>query len=1065
MAVLLAITASVNGQTIIYVKKGATGAGDGTSWTNAYPELQTALTAAAALSGNKEVWVARGEYKPTSNIDRTISLTVTAGTYLYGGFIGNESSKEGRNWRVNRTVLSGDLGKQFDIADNSYHVVRLTGTTASEGLDGFVIKYGNNYQQSDGLGAGLLITEHSGSPLLSNLIFEENHGGGAAAIFSTTTTPGSACAVIRNCEFYNNASDALGAVMLLGTANGVLPSSIINSVFTGNDGGGDISSITAITDLDIINCTIAYNKGTPVANYYRNLKVENSILFKNYYGHWNDQLFPAAIDNNSETAVVAKNNIITGGYGTSGDNNLDVDPQFVRTPSIVGVHPRTSILPVSLTNPKYENQLEFDGPRMFGLWPYVAFHDHAYNKTYVLGSRVQILDYNNLDDNKPTSSIYEYTWPRTQRPERSFHTASNTVRLAILDYGILSIHRQTGYMDLYNIVVGEPGAAGGPLHPNDLVVDDANNLLYSPVFVHLGSEYSFYGLLELNLTTQVKRWITASSSPVSISGGVNNLDDNSYWGGFRLFLDDPSNTLYFSTGNGLWWWNRTTNQTGLYTTAGGIPVAPGNPQIPSNLTTGTYVDNAENKVYIGTHAGLYVWNRNNNTSRVYNTSNSKLIHNLINTIDKNEERHLLYVACEDGALLVINTQTSEETLISRDIGSPTYPQYMDVSAASAFYDEYDKKLWVSADHDTGGTWIVDYNNLVPDFGDLRLQASSPAIDKGNHAALPSYVSTDLAGLPRYADYPTLSGTNSLDFGAYERPFEETDEPPTPLPSNLGLNYVLTYTAQKEGVDAAALDSYPTKDVNRNIQYIDGLGRPMQTIAIQGSPTKKDVIVPIVYDEFGREPRKYLPFTKENNGVYVPNETIINSGNKNYINHAADFYSGALDPTIDPDTRPFSETAFESSPLNRPLKDYGPGEAWLTAPNDRPVSHQYLSNTHNASLTATDGEFVIVWKLNAAGIPEPATVPVAGYVESGGYYSSNQLSIKVTIDEEGHAVREYTNKQGQVILKKVQAVSTANPSLNDKDAWACTYYIYDDLDNLVFVLQPEGYRQYRMLGQN
>ncbi|HTF19514.1 MAG TPA: DUF6443 domain-containing protein [Chryseolinea sp.] len=1066
-ALFFAVALTASGQTIVYVKKGATGAANGTSWTDAYPELTTALTAAVSISGNKEIWVANGEYKPTSILDRTASFVVTGGMSLYGGFAGNETSKEGRNWRTNRTVLSGDLGKQFDYEDNSYHVLKSDGTASEQEIDGFSIAYGHANGTSVGgdersSGAGFYCSKPGASVKLSNVIFESNRGifGAGIAIYLEQDDVGP---LFVNCEFKGNNAQALGAAIITATYDGThsIWSTFINCSFSGNSTPGIASICANLASARFLNCNATMNQGSMIYT-SAPLEIENSIFWKNFTGPATNPVYVSPIDSSSPTTypISIKNSIVQGGYGSTSDNNLDLDPLFVREPSFVGVHPRTSILPVSMTNPKYENQLEFNGPRMLGLWPYVAFHDHNYNKTYLLGSTVQVLDYNNLVDNKPTGTIYsQLAWPRTQRPDRLFHTVSNSIKFAVLENGIVSVNRQTGAMSVYDVTTGESGGFSR-LYPNDAVVDNVNNLLYCPVFASPAN--TFYGILELNLTTQAKRWITTSSSPVSVSGGVALWNDEAYWGGLKIFLDDQANVLYFSTGNGVWWWNRTTSATGLYNTNSGIPVTPGNPQIPSNLTTAVYVDNTENKVYIGTHQGLYVWDRNTNSSRVYNTTNSKLIHNLINTIDKNEERHLIYVACEDGALLIINTQTGEETLVTRDAGSPTYPQYMDVSAASAFYDEVDKKLYVSADHTTGGTWIADYNNLVPDYGDLRLQASSPAIDKGNHAALPSFVSTDISGLPRFTDYPTLSGTNSLDLGAYERSFEETDVPPAPIPDNLGMNYVLSYTAQREGVDASAIDSYATKDVNRTIQYFDGLGRPLQSIAIQGSPTKKDIVTPIVYDEFGRETRKYLPFTKDNGGVYIPHSTIIDADNKNYIGTAANFYAGQLDPTVAVDANPFSETVFEPSPLNRPLKDYGPGAAWKT--NDKPITHQYLSNAHSVDPQSSDGEAIIAWKIDAQGVPTPATA-VTGYIEAGGFYSSNQLSIKVTKDEEGHAVREYTNKQGQVILKKVQAVSAANPALNNVDSWACTYYIYDDLDNLVFVLQPEGYKQYRLLGQN
>lgn len=47
---------------IYYVDDGATGANDGTSWTDAFTSLQSALSA-ATISGT-EIWIAAGTYKP-----------------------------------------------------------------------------------------------------------------------------------------------------------------------------------------------------------------------------------------------------------------------------------------------------------------------------------------------------------------------------------------------------------------------------------------------------------------------------------------------------------------------------------------------------------------------------------------------------------------------------------------------------------------------------------------------------------------------------------------------------------------------------------------------------------------------------------------------------------------------------------------------------------------------------------------------------------------------------------------------------------------------------------------
>jgi len=59
-----------------------------------------------------------------------------------------------------------------------------------------------------------------------------------------------------------------------------------------------------------------------------------------------------------------------------------------------------------------------------------------------------------------------------------------------------------------------------------------------------------------------------------------------------------------------------------------------------------------------------------------------------------------------------------------------------------------------------------------DYGDLRVRFTSPAIDAGDNAAVPPGILTDLLGLPRFVDIPTVVDTGSgtapiVDMGAYE----------------------------------------------------------------------------------------------------------------------------------------------------------------------------------------------------------------------------------------------------------------------------------------------------------
>ena len=78
---------SANPANICYVKSDASGKNDGSSWENAFTDLQSAL----GSSDCPEIWVATGTYKPTSGTDRTASFVLKNGVAIYGGFAGTET--------------------------------------------------------------------------------------------------------------------------------------------------------------------------------------------------------------------------------------------------------------------------------------------------------------------------------------------------------------------------------------------------------------------------------------------------------------------------------------------------------------------------------------------------------------------------------------------------------------------------------------------------------------------------------------------------------------------------------------------------------------------------------------------------------------------------------------------------------------------------------------------------------------------------------------------------------------------------------------------------------------
>ena len=130
---VLWLTTTMAAQTIIYVDDGATGANDGTSWSDAYTDLQDGLS--ATIGASEQIWVAEGVYKPTDpNGNRNTSFDMRNNVDIYGGFDGTESTLVARAGLFGTTVLSGDRG-----GADSYHVVTASGTDASAVLDGFRI--------------------------------------------------------------------------------------------------------------------------------------------------------------------------------------------------------------------------------------------------------------------------------------------------------------------------------------------------------------------------------------------------------------------------------------------------------------------------------------------------------------------------------------------------------------------------------------------------------------------------------------------------------------------------------------------------------------------------------------------------------------------------------------------------------------------------------------------------------------------------------------------------------------------------------------------------------------
>ncbi|WP_343659405.1 DUF6443 domain-containing protein [Chryseobacterium sp.] len=208
---------------------------------------------------------------------------------------------------------------------------------------------------------------------------------------------------------------------------------------------------------------------------------------------------------------------------------------------------------------------------------------------------------------------------------------------------------------------------------------------------------------------------------------------------------------------------------------------------------------------------------------------------------------------------------------------------------------------------------------------------------------------------------------------------------------------------------------PTK-TSETVQYFDGLGRPKQIVNVKASPLGRDVVTHIEYDQFGRQVKDYLPVPQGNtlNGAIIPNPL-----------------SNAAGTPYGPE-KIYSEKILENSPLDRIQQQIQVGNDW----SNKPVKFEYAANIGNDAY-----KFVptTIWENGAT----KTTLTVSAYS------SANQLYRNMVTDEDGNRTYEYKNGQGQTILVRKMISDTE---------YADTYYVYNEYNQLAFVLPPKAANQ-------
>lgn len=231
----------------------------------------------------------------------------------------------------------------------------------------------------------------------------------------------------------------------------------------------------------------------------------------------------------------------------------------------------------------------------------------------------------------------------------------------------------------------------------------------------------------------------------------------------------------------------------------------------------------------------------------------------------------------------------------------------------------------------------------------------------------------------------------------------------------GENYIYTRTY----LEPTTVSDNGKKQI-QNITFLDGLGRKIQDVGIQASPTGKDVVKIYEYDELGRNAIDWLavPLSSKSGGIHAN----VQGEMKNY-------YSSNFS-----DNTPYSKSLFDTSPIGKLRSSANVGDDWNES-SGHMINYQYSTNDSEVTKFVTSTSWV-----NGA---TKSTLSV------NGKHSSNTLIKNTVTDEDGNATIQYTDAVGNVILIRKQLNATS---------FLDTYYVYNVYNQLAFVIPPLAVQQ-------
>ena len=193
---------------------------------------------------------------------------------------------------------------------------------------------------------------------------------------------------------------------------------------------------------------------------------------------------------------------------------------------------------------------------------------------------------------------------------------------------------------------------------------------------------------------------------------------------------------------------------------------------------------------------------------------------------------------------------------------------------------------------------------------------------------------------------------------------------------------------------------------------------MQQNVNQASPNKKDIVSFSIYDNQGRTPKEYLPYSAT---------TATGAYQTNAVQDQSSFYNNGAADKIEDSPNPYAVAIYEGSPLQRLVEKGAPGQDW------QPGS-SHTSKIINRTNLVNEVRLID----NNGG--------------SSSYYPAELLSVTELTDENGNKSIVFKDKSGRLLLKK-QQLDEALDGVHVP--FVETYYVYDILGRLKYVFTPRA----------